>query len=229
MGLIEQPRNASEKTLACLVLDRSGSMTGAPIQELNNGIKSFLSEIQNDSLLAGRLEVCIIEFDDKINITHQPSLAENINFTDIKEGGTTAMVNAVREAIKVVEARKAYYKSTNTAYKLPWIILLTDGAPDSDQDVAGLKAEVEQLTKAQKFMFLPIGVAGADMAVLNQIAGYKKVNGNFMKQPALGLAGTKFVDFFEWLSASMSAIASAGEGAPITAPSPDEWMVFPTS
>lgn len=229
MALIEQPKNLSEKTLACLVLDKSGSMDGTPIEELNNGIISFLSEIQNDSLLSGRLEVCMIEFDDEVNVTHQPSLAEDIDFKKIEVGGTTAMVDAVREAIKVVEDRKAFYKSTSTAYKLPWIILLTDGAPDKNQDVQGLANEIEQLTKGQKFMFLPIGVAGADMDVLNQISGYKKIDGNFIKQPALGLSGTKFVDFFEWLSASMSAIATAGEGTPITAPSPNDWLVFPTN
>lgn len=228
-SLIEQPKNLSEKTLACLVLDKSGSMNGSPIDELNNGIISFLSEIESDPLLSGRLEVCMIEFDDEVNVTHQPSLAEDIHFNNIEVGGTTAMVDAVRVAIKLVEERKEFYKFTNTAYKLPWIILLTDGAPDKDQDVSGLANEIEQLTKGQKFMFLPIGVGGADMNVLNQIAGYKKIDGHFIKQPALGLSGTKFVDFFEWLSASMSAIATAGQGAPITVPSPNDWLVFPTN
>ena len=53
----------------------------------------------------------------------------------LNAGGSTAMVNALNDAIDKGEARKQWYKSTNQAYYRPWIILMTDGEPDDDQNV----------------------------------------------------------------------------------------------
>lgn len=228
MAILETPKNLNEKTLACLVVDRSGSMDGPPIRELNQGIKSFLNDIENDGTLSSNLEVAIVEFDDRVNVLHSPALAEDIQFTDIVTGGTTAMVDAIRKAITVVEDRKAYYKATSQPYKLPWIILITDGVPDGGQDINGLASEIEQLTKAQKFMLMTIGVKGADMAVLNTLAGYKKIGSQFVKVSPVMLSGTKFNEFFEWLSASMSAVVNNADGQPVTLQSPDGWGTFPT-
>ncbi len=231
MAILETPKNLLEKTLACLVVDRSGSMKGAPLQELNTGLRSFLNEIQNDSTLAQSLEVAIVAFDDEIEVLQQPALADDIEFADIVAGGTTKIVDAIREGITLVEERKAYYKSTSQPYKLPWIIVITDGAPDSDQNVNSLALEIEQLTKASKFMLMTIGVQGADMAVLNTLAGYKKVAPNqYAKVTPVMLSGTKFTEFFEWLSASMSAVVQSSDGQPVTLVSPVEsgWGTFPT-
>lgn len=228
MAILETPKSLNEKTLACLVVDRSGSMDGQPIRELNAGIKSFLDEIIDDPTLSSNLEIAIVEFDDRVNVLHSPALAEDIQFSDLVTGGTTAMVDAIRKAITVVEDRKAYYKATSQPYKMPWIILITDGAPDSGQDINGLASEIEQLTKAQKFMLMTIGVKGADMAVLNTLAGYKKIGSQFVKVSPVMLSGTKFNEFFEWLSASMSAVVNSGDGQPVTLQSPDGWGTFPT-
>ena len=225
MSMIETPRNLCEKTLACLVLDRSGSMNGVPINELNAGIKEFLVEIDGDSTLHNGLEVALVVFDDEVVVAQAPALVSDIKFDDIKTGGTTAMVDAVRKAIQVVEDRKTYYKHNNISYKRPWIILITDGAPDSDQDVAGLASEIEKATKAKKFMFIPIGVQNADMAVLNTIAGYSEG----LKVSPVMLKGTKFKDFFEWLSISMGAIVNTPNGADVKLESPSGWGTFPTS
>jgi len=231
MTILETPKNLLEKTLACLVVDRSGSMQGAPLKELNAGLRSFLDEIGSDSTLAQSLEVAIVAFDDTVDVLHTPALAEDIHFTDIEAGGSTKIVNAIAQGIAIVEDRKAYYKATSQPYKLPWIIVITDGAPDSDQDVNGLAHEIEQLTKASKFMLLTIGVQGADMAVLNTLAGYKKgAGGVYSKVTPVMLSGTKFTEFFEWLSASMSAVVHSGDGQPVTMVSPVDsgWGTFPT-
>jgi uncharacterized protein YegL len=231
MALLETPKNLLEKTLACLVVDRSGSMEGAPLRELNAGLRSFLTEIEGDSTLAQSLEVAIVAFDDTVEVLHGPALAEDIRLPEIAAGGTTKIVNAITQAIAIVEERKAYYKATSQPYKLPWIIVITDGAPDSDQDVAGMSHEIEQLTKASKFMLLTIGVQGADMAVLNTLAGYKKgAGGVYSKVTPVMLTGTKFTEFFEWLSASMSAVVNSGDGQPVQLASPVDsgWGTFPT-
>ena len=229
--MIESPQNLSEKTLACLILDKSGSMEGEPIDELNAGIKEFLREIESDATLNSGLEIAMVVFDNKVEVLQAPALVDDIVFDDIETGGTTAMVDAVRTAKEIVEGRKAFYKNNHISHNRPLMILITDGAPDRGQDVDGLALEIEKATKAGKFMFIPIGVTGADMAVLNRIAGYRAEKKEFIKISPVMLNGTRFKSFFEWLSASMSAVVASGDGEPVHLVSPEKsgWGTFPTN
>jgi hypothetical protein len=53
LGFAENPEN---RCPVVLVLDNSGSMRGAPIQQLNDGLQVFRDELQADSLAAKRVE-----------------------------------------------------------------------------------------------------------------------------------------------------------------------------
>ena len=135
------------------------------------------------------------------------------------------MVEGVREGISLVQARKDWYKQTGQPYLRPWIILITDGAPDDDQDVVGLAAEIENGTKNKNYVFISIGVEEADMDVLNSIAGYQQAsNQSWDKMQAMKLQGLKFADFFKWVSASMSIVANSQDGDKVNFPDPNDWM-----
>ncbi len=69
---------------------------------------------------------------------------------------STALVDGVREAIRLTNNRKNWYKQTGQPYLRPWIILITDGEPDSDQDINALANEIEKaiLAKMAKNAFL---------------------------------------------------------------------------
>lgn len=219
----ESPKNYNEKALCVLVLDTSASMgnrpnkrrdNDAPIDELNRALQDFKRDILEDPSLRQGLEVALIKFNEDVDIIQQPSLIENFEMPILDVSGTTAMVKAVREAIDVVEARKAWYKTTHQMYNRPWIVLITDGIPDDDQDINGLSKEIEMATKNKKqFAFLAIGVEGADMNILNKISS--------KNMPAMKLKGTRFSSFFRWLSASMGTIIDGNGEASL--PNPEEW------
>lgn len=118
-------------------------------------------------------------------------------------------------AIELVQDRKAWYKETNQSYYRPWIVLMTDGEPDAGQDINALASKIKSDTSAKKYVFLPIGVDGANMEVLTQLQG---------DIPAMKLQDAKFGEFFKWLSASMSSITSTGNGGTIDLPDPTGWM-----
>jgi uncharacterized protein YegL len=127
------------------------------------------------------------------------------------------MVNAVNEAIDKVQARKKWYKDTGQNYYRPWIILITDGEPDPGQDVAGLASRIKSDINDKRYAFLPIGVEGANMSVLGQIAN---------EMPVMKMKGLQFSSFFKWLSASIGgAITNAEGGQSAPSPSADDWMV----
>jgi uncharacterized protein YegL len=106
------------------------------------------------------------------------------------------MVDAVNEAIDKVEARKAWYKKTYQNYYCPWIILLTNGKPDDGQNVDALAQRIKTDMANKKYVFLPINVEGANMAILDKIAGEM----NRKKMGPLKLKGTNFKSFFKWLN-----------------------------
>ena len=235
--------NYEQKCLCVLVLDVSGSMneivddsnvvsTGRTIyvdgkqynvvtggvsklDGLNEGLQSFYREIANDDTTNQRLELAVITFNDEVNVIDGPCLVENSCLPVLEADGETAMVEAVYEAIALVNARKNWYKTTNQPYNRPWIILMTDGEPNHNQNVAGLAQQIKEDTAAKKYVFLPIGVDNANMSVLQQLAG---------QIPAMKLKGTNFGSFFKWLSASMGTVVNTEEGQTVDLSSGASWM-----
>src|SRR6266508_7044422 len=54
--------NPEPRCPCLLLLDTSGSMQGAPIRELNEGIATFRRELLDDELAAKRVEVGLVTF-----------------------------------------------------------------------------------------------------------------------------------------------------------------------
>ena len=197
----ESAENYEQKCLCVLVLDVSGSMRGEPIRELNNGLKEFYNEILNDSTTSQRLELCIMTFNQMVSIIQEPALVENFTMPTLNAEGSTAMVDAVFEAIDLVAARKQWYKETGQNYYRPWIILMTDGEPDDGQDVYGLAARIKEDMEAKRYVFMSVGIEDANMNTLQILQGEGKT-------PAK-MKGLKFKQFFKWLSASFDAVTKA--------------------
>jgi uncharacterized protein YegL len=177
-------------------------MAGESIDQLNRGIQDFLREIRADKPnLAQKLELGIITFDTNVSRIIEPKLAEFIDFKPLAVDGLTEMVEGVREGIKMVDQRKQWYKKTGQMYFRPWVIMITDGDPDSDQDgqFRELSEEIRSGMDGEAFWFMAIGVAGAKMATL-QLISHEKM------QPRK-LSGLKFSEFFRWLSSTIADVA----------------------
>lgn len=242
----ESAVNYEQKCLCVLVLDVSGSMrevvdgdvkfTGrkemidgqlyniveggiTKLDGLNEGLKAFYDEIYQDDTCSQRIEVALIAFNDTVQKLQDPSLVENFTMPTLEANGDTAVVDAMMAAIDLVENRKEWYKSTGQPYYRPWIILMTDGEPNANQDVQGLATRIKLDTSNKKYVFLPIGVAGANMEVLHMIEG--EGNG---KIPAMLLQGAKFSKFFKWLSSSIGTVVNAHEGDKVSFEDPSGWM-----
>jgi uncharacterized protein YegL len=214
----ESAVNYEQKCLCVLVLDVSGSMRGEPINELNRGLQEFYNEIKGDETTSQRLEVCIMTFKQKVVTKQEPALIDDVVMPTLMAKGSTAMVDAVNEAIELVAARKKWYKETGQTYFRPWIILMTDGEPDDGQDVEGLATRIKKDTEAKNYVFLPIGIEDANMQTLETIKG---------NIPPQKMKGLKFMEFFKWLSASMGTIVTHTEGETVNlAPKTvdDDWM-----
>jgi uncharacterized protein YegL len=212
----ESPENYEQKCCCALILDVSGSMEGAPINELNDGLKDFYYDIQNDSTTANRLEIAVIEFCHEVKTLVDPSLAANFTMPHLTTKGTTNLVGGIQEGINVVQARKAWYKQTGQPYYRPWVIVITDAMPDEGQDISGLASQISDCVVKKDLFFFAIGVQGADMNMLSQISD--------SSMPPAKLQGLKFSEFFKWLSASMTTVTNSKDGDKVNLPDASNWM-----
>lgn len=197
----EKPVNFEQKCPLALVLDISGSMDGEAIKELNEGLKIFQQQILGDLTALSRLETMLITFNDNVIVSQDFALLDKFTMPVLRASGSTKLVDAVRAAITRIDARKRYYKEQGLTYYRPYIILITDGNPDKDQDVAGLEKEIKDGINNHNFRFWSFGVTDADMNMLEKISD--------KEFPPQMLKGVQFVKFFKWLSKSMSSISKS--------------------
>ncbi len=209
--VIEFAENPEPRCPCILLLDCSGSMNGAPIQELNNGLRTFQQQLSNDDLASKRVEVTVLTFDTDVRVINEFEVAENFEPKELIAGGLTSMGRAIERAINMLEQRKAVYKANGISYYRPWIFLLTDGEPTDDYFNA--MNAVHEGEKKKQFAFFAVGIQGANMEILKQIS---------VREP-LPLKGLNFTSLFQWLSNSMSSVSRSSLDAEVALESPNGW------
>jgi uncharacterized protein YegL len=203
--------NNPESRCACmLLLDTSGSMSGMPIQQLNEGVKTLKDELTQDSLASKRVEVAMITF-GPATLESDFQTVDNFFPKHLSANGDTPIGTAISMGIDLVNRRKQVYKENGVGYYKPWIILITDGGPtDNWYNVAQLIKEGEE---KNAFAFFAIGVEGANMDVLSKLS---------VRSP-IKLKGLMFREFFLWLSSSMKMVSSKNPGTTIQMLPPSGW------
>jgi uncharacterized protein YegL len=190
--------NPTPRCACLLVLDTSGSMSGQPINELNQGVIQFIEEVKEDELAQYSVEIGVVtagpDVQQQLQIT-PAHLIESAN--SFSAGCGTPLGEAVNLALDMLELRKGEYKSKGVAYYQPWLVLISDGEPTDSWQSAANRARI--MADNRKLVVMPIGVSGADLNKLSQ----------FSTRPAKALAGLKFKEFFAWLSASMARVSAS--------------------
>ena len=205
--------NPSTRCACMLVLDTSGSMAGAPIDELNAGLQAFIEAVRDDEIASYAIDLGVITAGGSVKEVLPFTSASTIDGHDnLQASGQTPLGQAVQLALERLEARKRQYKANGVAYYQPWLVIISDGAPTDAWQIAATQAR--QLSEQRRLVVMPVGVQGADLGILGQ----------FSSRPAKQLGGLKFREFFEWLSASMSRVSSSNStSASVSLPKTDSW------
>ena len=203
--------NPEQRCPCLLLLDTSASMEGQKLAELNEGIRTFKSELMLDSLAMKRVEIGIVTF-GPVRIEQDFVTADNFQPPHLTTTGDTPMGAAIVNGLEELERRKELYRNHGIQYNRPWVFLLTDGAPTDS--IVFASQMVREGVERKKFAFFAVGVEGADMVTLASISPRKP----------LKLQGLKFRELFLWLSGSLSSASRSSPSNDVLAlPPPSDW------
>jgi len=174
---IEPGGNAQRQPLV-LCLDTSKSMSGLPIDTLNQALRAWTDELRTDVNLSNSVEISLITFGGQRVETwrgetplpygsqsdaFQPAYA--FSPPTLVATGVTLMTDALETAMKLVATRKAELRNSGLLYYRPQICLITDGQPtdatghltDDWRRVVPVLAGEQAL---KKFRLFAVGVGG---------------------------------------------------------------------
>jgi uncharacterized protein YegL len=197
--------NSEPRCPCLLLLDTSGSMSGAPIRDLNQALHQFKDELLGDSLAAKRVEIAMVTF-GPVRVLSDFVGVENFQVPSLTANGDTPIGAAITSGLDLLRQRKETLRSHGIGLFRPWVFLITDGAPtDNWQHVPAL---IQQGEHSKGFSFFALAVEGADIETLLQIC---------VREP-IKLKGTKFKEFFLWLSASLKGVSKSNPGETVALP-----------
>jgi uncharacterized protein YegL len=193
-----------------LLLDRSASMRGEPINQLNGGLLLFKDELAADDLASKRVEIACISFGPVV-VENDFIGAEDFVPPRLQADNDTPMAAAIVSALDLVEERKRIYRANGVSSYRPWVFLVTDGGPTDSWEAAAARVKAEE--EADRVVFFTVGVRGARMDLLARIS---------VRPPAV-LEGLRFRDMFLWLSSSLKAVSGSRPGEKVALPPPRGW------
>ena len=197
-----------------LLLDTSGSMAGAPIVAVNNGVGLLYRELMNNPNAVDTVWLSVITFAQG---ARRYPLTELSRFTPppLTAGGPTALGEALRELGRALDSdivpnspdRKGDYK--------PLAFLLTDGAPTDEWRTAAQALKGRTVARLGTFVALGCGDE-VKVDVLKEITDQVMLMRDVQAE--------SLQEFFRWVSASVKQASIAaprmGTGQSLTAMPP---------
>ncbi|WP_250122397.1 VWA domain-containing protein [Chroococcidiopsis sp. CCMEE 29] len=213
---VEFAENPEPRCPCILLLDTSGSMQGEAINALNDGLRTFKHQLNQDNLAKKRVEVAIITFNTEVAVVQDFVTSDEFEPPTLAAEGLTQMGAAILQGLEMIEARKAQYRAHGVAYYRPWVFLITDGEPQGEPDSLLEKAaqQIKNDEEHQRVAFFAVGMEEANMTRLSQIG----------KRSPLKLKGLNFQELFIWLSASMQQVSKSQLEEQLPLP-PADWQI----
>ena len=209
MASIEFAENPEPRCACVLLLDTSSSMWGEKIKALNNGIREFKRQLEEDDIASKRVEIAVVKFDTDVEIVSDFGTVDNFKPTELEADGVTSMTKAITVASDLIEKRKNTYKQNGIAYYRPWMFLITDGEPTDEEGYFlaendfRFKSAIKTIHNgvySKQFTFFAVGVDDADMETLSKLSPLN---------PPVKLKDNKWREMFKWLSSSLVTLSTS--------------------
>ncbi|MGP8289227.1 vWA domain-containing protein [Vreelandella zhanjiangensis] len=184
-----------------LVLDKSYSMSGAPIQAVNQGLQALVDMLRQDPFALETVYLSVIEFSSEAR--HTVPLCDLMNFQPptLKPDGMTALGAALKLTAERIQAEVQASSSSAKGDWRPLVFVFTDGAANDDLQ-AGIDA-----------------MKGVSVAKLVGCAAGSEANTDDLQRFATDVVRLDSNDaesiraFFAWVSASVSMTSQSVESS----------------
>ena len=192
----------------CFALDTSGSMMGIPIKQLNMGLQNFVASIKSNDDTRNSTDIAIITFGSKVDIVMPfGKISKEKGLPEIKASTTlTPIGEGILTALELLNARKEGYKEMGIKYFQPWLVVITDGAPQGPNAMQNMELAIKscnELESDDKLVVFNIGVGnGVDFDLLKRLS--------LKRDEPISINSTDFTKLFEFLGSSSSSIVSSG-------------------
>lgn len=203
--------NSTKRRLPiCFCLDTSGSMIGNPIKQLNLGLSNFVSSIKANDDTRSATDIAIVTFGAQVNIVMPfGKLAKDKTLPEITASTSlTALGEGILTSLELLDVRKQGYKEMGIKYYQPWLVVITDGAPQGPNAMQNMNLAIEacnELEANDKLVVFNIGVGNAaDFDILKKLS--KK------REEPISVSSADFGRLFEFLGSSSSSVISSGKG-----------------
>ena len=209
---VEFAENPEPRCPCVLLVDTSGSMQGAALAALNEGLRAFKNDLMKDALASRRVEVAIVTFSSDVQVVQDFVTADQFEPPTLHAEGTTLMGSAIHQALDLLAARKAQYRASGIAYYRPWVFMITDGEPQGEPDEVIQQAaqRIRDDEQNKRVAFFAVGVEEANLDKLRQLTVRTPVR----------LIGLNFVEMFVWLSRSTQAVSHSRVDEQVALPPP---------
>lgn len=196
--------NTEERCAVVLVLDKSASMAGERVRQLNEATAKFKRNLMEENTVARKIDVAVNEFNNLARF-HPFQNAKIWQPPVIEPSGGTCLSYALDVALDAVQQRKDDYRMNGISYHRPWIVVLTDGYPEHDSE-AELDAVGERIREAHEqrqcnLFFITCGEANGEAISLIR----EKITPP--GRPPKKTTEANFSELFDWLSNSMTAVS----------------------
>lgn len=152
-----------------LVCDESGSMSGAPIDEINKSLPELHAEIGSNPAVADKTRFCMIGFSDRAEILLPlTDLSTATSMPKLDAKGGTSYAKAFDTLRATIDSDVAQLKKDGHEVYRPAVFFLSDGRPN-DKWQASYKALTDQGWRSHPNI-LAFGFGQADESIIRQVA-----------------------------------------------------------
>jgi uncharacterized protein YegL len=211
---------SSRRLPVYLVLDCSGSMSGEPIQAVNQGVKALVAELKGEPYAIETAYLSVITFESTAK--QISPLTELMAFQEptLVAGGGTSMGAALKLLAQCFDKEVKKASDTEKGDWKPLVFLMTDGQPTDNWQQAA--AALKQKKPAPANIIACAAGDGADEFMLKQVTEI------VVKLKSLQPDDLKA--FFKWVSQSIKQTSQSvaqvmADNQPINLPPPPQNVI----
>lgn len=190
---------SDKKFAVVMVMDVSGSMC-YEIDAMTRAFNNFIEVSRQNCDVKNAVDIAIITFGtdvkNELNGFCDISYVPQMNFTC---RGSTNMSEALRVADQMASDRRRLYKSSGIVAYPPWIVLMTDGYPDSVPDYEAVAETIKEKEDAGKVRVFAVGMG----------TGYNKELLRKLTDKCFSIDEWDFQQLFSWLGKSLAIVSQS--------------------